>query len=76
MYTKDKDRQITVRLSEEQYQYLKRTADQLEVTPSKFLRMVVNSTMVASKNGVHMIMKNTPVVAPIVEEVSQKDGDN
>lgn len=76
MYTKDKDHQITVRLSEEQYQYLKKTADQLEVTPSKFLRMVVNSTMIASRNGVHMVMKNAPVVAPIAEEVKLKDGDH
>lgn len=45
----DKTRSVTVRLTEEQYEHLKASADRLEVTPSKFLRMVVNSSMDAER---------------------------
>lgn len=41
----DKSRSVTIRLTQEQYEYLERSANALEVTPSKFLRMVVNSSM-------------------------------
>lgn len=41
----DKTRSVTIRLTQEQYEYLERSANALEVTPSKFLRMVVNSSM-------------------------------
>ncbi len=74
MYTKDKSKQVTVRLSEEQYSYLKSTADQLEVTPSKFLRMVVNSTMLASRKGVRMIYNTSSTGSS--EGVTVQDGDN
>ena len=76
MYTKDKDRQITVRLSQEQYLFLKSSADALEVTPSKFLRMIVNSTMIASRNGVRMVVKNSPLVPVDSEGVTASDGNN
>lgn len=41
----DKTRSVTVRLTDEQYKFLKASADSLEVSPSKFLRMVVNASM-------------------------------
>lgn len=41
----DKKRSVTVRLTVEQFEFLKASADSLEVSPSKFLRMVVNSSM-------------------------------
>lgn len=41
----DKTRSVTIRLTQEQYEYLECSANALEVTPSKFLRMVVNSSM-------------------------------
>lgn len=44
----DKTRSVTIRLTEEQYYYLEKSAEALEVTPSKFLRMVINASMVFS----------------------------
>lgn len=47
MYTKDKVTRITLRLNEKQFDYVKTSADVLGVSPSEFLRMVVNLTMTA-----------------------------
>lgn len=47
----DKTRTVTVRLTEEQYQFLNKTAKAIEVTPSRFLRMVVNASMAGSALG-------------------------
>lgn len=49
MYTKDKAQRITLRLNEEQFEFVKKNADVLGVSPSEFLRMVVNSTMATTK---------------------------
>ena len=45
MYTKDKTNRITLRLNDEQFEFVKGNADVLGVSPSEFLRMVVNSSM-------------------------------
>lgn len=45
MYQKDKDCRITLRLNRQQFDFVKRSADQYDVSPSDFLRMVINSTM-------------------------------
>lgn len=45
MYTKDKTNRITLRLNEDQFEYCRKSADFLGVSPSEFLRMVVNVTM-------------------------------
>lgn len=45
MYTKDKQTRITLRLSEKQFNFVKQSADILEVSPSEFLRLVINQTM-------------------------------
>lgn len=45
MYTKDKSIRITLRLTESQYNFVKASSDVLGVSPSEFLRMVINSTM-------------------------------
>lgn len=49
MYTKDKNTRITLRLNEEQFAFVKANADVLGVSPSEFLRMVVNSAMAMSR---------------------------
>lgn len=49
MYTKDKAVRITLRLNEEQFAFTKATADDLGVSPSEFLRMVINSAMATSR---------------------------
>ena len=49
MYTKDKNQRITLRLNEEQFEYVKLNADVLGVSPSDFLRMVINASLATSK---------------------------
>lgn len=51
MYIKDKKYRITLRLNEEQFEFVKGSAERLGVSPSQFLRMVVNSSMTAFKQG-------------------------
>lgn len=48
MYIKDKTNRITLRLNENQFNFVKMNADELGVSPSEFLRMVINSSMAAS----------------------------
>lgn len=48
MYTKDKSTRITLRLNEGQFNFVKAHSDMLGVSPSEFLRMVINATMSAT----------------------------
>lgn len=48
MYTKDKSLRITLRLNPDQFEFVKANADTLGVSPSDFLRMVINASMSAS----------------------------
>lgn len=48
MYTKDKSNRITLRLNDQQFNFVKSSADVLGVSPSDFLRMVVNLAMASS----------------------------
>lgn len=45
MYTKDKAKRITLRLNDNQFNFVKSSADVLGVSPSEFLRMVINASM-------------------------------
>ncbi len=49
MYEKDKRTRITVRLSEDQFQSIKVKADLLGISPSEFIRMLINSMMYFEK---------------------------
>lgn len=51
MYQKDKLNRITLRLNDEQFDYVKENADILGVSPSEFLRMVINSSMALTKKA-------------------------
>lgn len=51
MYTKDKSNRITLRLNDEQFAFVKATADSLGVSPSAFLRMIVNVALASNKQG-------------------------
>ena len=51
MYTKDKAVRITLRLNENQFAFVKTSAAVLGVSPSEFLRMVINASMSACKVG-------------------------
>lgn len=55
MYTKDKSNRITLRLNDEQFDFVKQNSDLLGVSPSEFLRMVVNSSMAMSKTALAKI---------------------
>lgn len=55
MYTKDKSNRITLRLNDEQFDFVKQNADFLGVSPSEFLRMVVNTTMATTKTAIQKI---------------------
>jgi Mn-dependent DtxR family transcriptional regulator len=50
MYTKDKSQRITLRLNEEQFTFVKTVSDALGVSPSEYLRMMVNLSMTGAKN--------------------------
>ena len=52
MYTNDKSKRITLRLNDEQYDFVKQNADVLGVSPSEFLRMVVNASMATTKSAI------------------------
>lgn len=45
MYEKNKLNRITLRLNPDQFDYVKANADILGVSPSEFLRMVINTSM-------------------------------
>lgn len=49
MYEKNKSQRITLRLTEDQFNFTKMNADMLGVSPSDFLRMVINSAMATSR---------------------------
>ena len=51
MYIKDKANRITLRLNEEQFDFVKDNADILGVSPSEFLRMVINASIVTTKTA-------------------------
>ncbi len=51
MYEKDKTQRVTLRLTTDQYLFVKASADRLGVSPSDFLRMVINSTMFGQREG-------------------------
>lgn len=49
MYNKDKTHRITLRLTEEQFEFVRSNSELFGVSPSEFLRMVVNMTMSTTK---------------------------
>ena len=59
MYTKDKACRITLRLNQDQFDFVKANADMLGVSPSDFLRMVVNTSMATTKAA---LQKKNPIL--------------
>lgn len=57
MYTNDKTNRITLRLNDKQFEYVKENADLLGVSPSEFLRMVINATIALAEKAVEMNVK-------------------
>lgn len=75
MYTKDKSNRLTLRLSDEQFAYVRDSAEMLGVSPSEFLRMVVNLTMTADKKTASRIKaKMQEVEDESIKESKQEGG--
>lgn len=72
MYLKDKVTRITLRLNQEQFDFVKGSADTLGVSPSEFLRMVVNMTMLGAKRSDEIASKQ---VRAMVDEYMQQEGE-
>lgn len=70
MYTKDKSNRITLRLNDEQFEFVKCNADFLGVSPSEFLRMVINATMATTKATINKIEEG------LGRENDKTDSDN
>lgn len=49
MYTKDKNHRLTLRLNDQQHSFVCASAEMLGVSPSDFLRMVINVSMGGAK---------------------------
>lgn len=73
MYTKDKNCRITLRLNEEQFAYVKANADTLGVSPSDFLRMVVNTSMAATRAA---LSKRNPILESLEGNGRENDKAN
>lgn len=43
LYLKDKTNRITLRLNERQFEYVKKQSEILGVSPSEYIRMLINS---------------------------------
>lgn len=82
MYTKDKSHRITLRVNEEQFEFVRANADTLGVSPSDFLRMVINSSLstwkqMAQNEKLKEGLKESiePVLAKMKEEGIGREND-
>lgn len=57
MYVKDKSNRITLRLNDSQFSFVKSMSDILGVSPSDFLRMVINTAMASNQASIN-VLKN------------------
>lgn len=57
MYLKDKKQRLTLRLNEEQFEFVRKSSEMLGVSPSDFLRMVVNLSMATSQKAERVMDK-------------------
>lgn len=55
MYEKDKRNRITLRLSTKQFDFVKSQCDVLGITPSDYLRMLVNGVIFAAESGADLM---------------------
>ena len=76
MYLKDKVTRITLRLNQEQFDFVKGSADTLGVSPSEFLRMVVNMTMLGAKRTDEIASKQVrEIVDQYKQEVERRENE-
>jgi hypothetical protein len=72
MYTKDKATRITLRLNEDQFNFVKNSSDALGVSPSEFLRMVINLTMSTTKGVSEEII--APAMDAYITNLAAQEG--
>lgn len=72
MYTKDKAQRITLRLNEQQFEFVKANADILGVSPSEFLRIVVNASMSSLKNAQEKLKSQGKTFSSVADEIINK----
>lgn len=58
IYTKDKTHRITLRLNDEQFEFVTASADFYGISPSDFLRQVISMTMSTMKIATERLMEN------------------
>lgn len=75
MYTKDKTNRITLRLNDEQFEYVRASAEPLGVSPSEFLRMVINATMSATKQASAKLSRVNKAIEHEFQQI-QSEEDN
>lgn len=49
---------VTLRLNDDQYNFLIKIAELLDVTPSDYLRMVINASFVSSEGEIDNLINN------------------
>lgn len=57
MYLKDKNHRITLRLNDTQFEFIRVNCEVLGVSPSDYLRMLVNSFMTIAQSGKDAVTK-------------------
>lgn len=57
MYTGDKTQRITLRLNPDQMAYVRQSADMLGVSPSDYVRMVINLCMAGTQQAANTMIK-------------------
>lgn len=57
MYLKDKNHRITLRLNDTQFEFIRVNCEILGVSPSDYLRMLVNSFMTIAQAGKDSVTK-------------------
>lgn len=51
MYTKDKNHRITLRLNDEQMEFVLKDAQMFGVSPSEYIRMILNASIALYQEG-------------------------
>ncbi len=68
LYEKDKNHRITLRLNDAQFAFLAQSSEVIGVTPSEFLRIVINTTLTSAMNGSLEKATNQAILAIAKEE--------
>ena len=73
MYTKDKNNRITLRLNDQQFEFVRKSSEPLGVSPSEFLRMVINATMAASKAASIKVERINQAIDRELEQITMEE---